>query len=315
MLAVEGLTKRYGNVLAVDDLTFSVQPGVVTGFLGPNGAGKSTTMRLLLGLDTPSSGRALVVGRRYRELECPLRVVGAVLDAGALHPGRSAENHLAWLAASNGIGGSRVEEVLELVGLTSVAKRRSGGFSLGMRQRLGIAASLLGDPEVLLYDEPVNGLDPEGIVWVRNFLRALAKEGKTVLVSSHLMAEMALTAERLIVIGRGKLIADSTVDDFVKGATEEGTRVVSPDADRLTVALRNAGAEVRTQADGSMLVSGVDAATVGRIALHETVELHELSPVHASLEDAYMELTADSVEYSGEGHHPAGPESYPEGQR
>jgi ABC-2 type transport system ATP-binding protein len=315
VLAVEGLTKRYGNVLAVDDLTFSVQPGVVTGFLGPNGAGKSTTMRLLLGLDTPSSGRALVVGRRYRELECPLRVVGAVLDAGALHPGRSAENHLAWLAASNGIGGSRVEEVLELVGLTSVAKRRSGGFSLGMRQRLGIAASLLGDPEVLLYDEPVNGLDPEGIVWVRNFLRALAKEGKTVLVSSHLMAEMALTAERLIVIGRGKLIADSTVDDFVKGATEEGTRVVSPDADRLTVALRNAGAEVRTQADGSMLVSGVDAATVGRIALHETVELHELSPVHASLEDAYMELTADSVEYSGEGHHPAGPESYPEGQR
>jgi ABC-2 type transport system ATP-binding protein len=315
MIAVEGLTKRYGSVLAVDDLTFTVQPGVVTGFLGPNGAGKSTTMRLLLGLDTPTSGRALVLGRRYRELACPLRVVGAVLDAGALHPGRTAEKHLAWLAASNGIASSRVDEVLDLVGLSSVAKRRAGGFSLGMRQRLGIAASLLGDPEVLLYDEPVNGLDPEGIVWVRNFLRALAKEGKTVLVSSHLMAEMALTAERLIVIGRGRLIADSTVEDFVKGATEAGTRVVSPDADRLTIAVVAAGGTVTKQEDGALVVSGLDSPTIGKLALKESVELHELSPVRASLEDAYMELTADSVEYGAERTQANGPLSYPEEQR
>lgn len=300
MIEVEGLTKRYGSVIAVDDLTFTVQPGVVTGFLGPNGAGKSTTMRLLLGLDKPSAGRALIAGREYHDLPRPLLVVGAVLDASALHPGRTAQNHLAWLAATNGIPRSRVGEVLELVGLSSVAKRRAGTFSLGMRQRLGIAAALLGDPGVLLFDEPVNGLDPEGIVWVRNFLRALARAGKTVLVSSHLMAEMALAADRLIVIGRGRLIADASVDDFVRGATESGTRVVTPDAARFVEVLRAAGASIARTDDEVLLVQGVPASEIGRLALEERVELHELSPVRASLEDAYMELTADSVEYSAE---------------
>lgn len=310
MIEVRSLTKRYGRVLAVNDLSFDVLPGRVTGFLGPNGSGKSTTMRLILGLDLPSSGVATIGGRRYRELARPLTEVGALLDAGALHPGRRAASHLRWLAATNGIARRRADEVLGLVGLESAAGRRSSTLSLGMRQRLGIAVALLGDPGVLLFDEPINGLDPEGIVWVRKLMRALAAEGRTVFVSSHLMSEMALTADHLVVVGRGHLVADAGVSEFVGQASLRAARVVTPDPVRLAQALDAEGATVRPGPDGLLEVSGLETARIGEVALAASVVLHELTPVRASLEEAYMELTADSVEYrvrtgAGAGGNPA----------
>ncbi|GII63895.1 multidrug ABC transporter ATP-binding protein [Sphaerisporangium krabiense] len=302
MIEVRRLGKRHGDVLAVDGLTFDVKPGVVTGFLGPNGAGKSTTMRMILGLDAPTEGTARVLGFRPADLPAPMRAVGALLDAGAVHPRRTARDHLRWLALSNRLPGGRVEEVLDLVGLTAAAGRRAGGFSLGMLQRLGIAAAMLGDPEVLVLDEPVNGLDPEGIVWIRTMLRDLAAEGRTLLVSSHLMAEMALTADRLIVIARGRLVADTTVDAF---ARPEGVLVRTPHARAFARALIASGAaavrhdhDARGDQDGGeLLVSGMTAEEIGRLAAAERVVLHELAPRRASLEDAFMELTRDAVEY------------------
>ncbi|GII77220.1 hypothetical protein Sru01_22020 [Sphaerisporangium rufum] len=357
MIRVRGLTKRYGTVLAVDDLTFDVHPGVVTGFLGPNGAGKTTAMRAILGLDRPDAGEATVLGVPYPRLPAPMRATGALLDAGAVHPRRTARDHLRCLARSNGIPARRVVEVLDQVGLAAVAGRRAGGFSLGMRQRLGIAAALLGDPAVLILDEPVNGLDPEGIVWIRTLLRGLSAEGRTVLVSSHLMAEMALTADHLVVVGRGRLIAEGPVDGF---AAPREVLVRTPDAARLARALTAAGATVRPHGaagpdgvtagrdatgasglpgmdgmarpsggpgldavtgeagsgetagvsgatgmgemagaggEGVMVVIGVTAAEVGRLAADAGAVLHELTPRRASLEEAFMELTRDSVEY------------------
>lgn len=299
MIEAKGLTKRYGSSLAVDDLSFEVLPGRVTGFLGPNGAGKSTTLRMILGLDTPTAGTVTIGGRPYRQHLRPLYEVGALLDAKAIHGGRSAFNHLLALAQSNGIPRRRVNEVLEIVGMASVARKRAGAFSLGMGQRLGIAAALLGDPEVVLFDEPVNGLDPEGIVWIRNFMRSLAEEGRTVFVSSHLMAEMALTADHLIVIGRGKLIASTSVDDFVAASSNNYVLVRSPDADRLRAHLGTA-TSVERCADGALKVMGLDCATIGDLAMAQGIAIHELAPQMASLEDAFMELTHDSVEYTAE---------------
>ena len=301
MIEVENLTKRYGSTTAVDDLTFSLKPGVVTGFLGPNGAGKTTTMRVILGLDHPTAGRTTVGGRAYADLPAPLREVGALLDAKALHGGRSARMHLLALAQSNGIPARRVDEVLGIVGLESVANRRSGAFSLGMGQRLGIAAALLGDPGVLMFDEPVNGLDPEGIVWVRTLMRALASEGRTVLVSSHLMSEMALTAHRLIVIGRGRLIADTSVDEFIASSSQQSVLVRSPFGPALAERLGSAGATVTVADDGALHVVGMNAASVGELAAAGGFALHELTPQRASLEEAFMELTRDSLEYSTQG--------------
>ncbi|GAA1972458.1 ABC transporter ATP-binding protein [Kitasatospora viridis] len=299
MIEAVGLTKRYGPKTAVQDLSFSVRPGIVTGFLGPNGAGKSTTMRMLLGLDTPSSGHATVNGKRYAEHRAPLREVGAMLEARAIHTGRSAQNHLLALAATHGIPRSRVTEVIDLVGLREVARRRAGGFSLGMGQRLGIASALLGDPATLILDEPVNGLDPEGILWIRNLLKSLAAEGRTVLVSSHLMSEMALTAEHLIVIGKGKLIADTSVAEFTAGASQGGVRVRTPQADELAELLRrNPEITVTAEDEADVLtVEGADSETVGRLAADHRVVLFELTPRQASLEEAFMELTKDAVEY------------------
>jgi ABC-2 type transport system ATP-binding protein len=297
MIEAQHLTKRYGPTMAVDDLTFTVQPGVVTGFLGPNGAGKSTTMRLILGLDAPSSGQVRVAGRDYRDLPAPLFEVGGLLDAKAVHGGRKAYYHLLCLAQSNGIPASRVDEVLRIVGLEGVGKRRVGGFSLGMSQRLGIAAALLGDPGVLLFDEPINGLDPEGIQWVRHFLRALAAEGRTVLVSSHLMSEMALTADHLIVIGRGRLIADTDVEAFIQSSSQHSVLVRSPQITELAAQLQAAGATVTSGEPGTADVVGMDSAAVGELAAKAGFVLHELTPQRASLEEAFMELTRDSVEY------------------
>ena len=297
MIEARGLTKRYGPKVAVDDLTFDVEPGRVTGFLGPNGAGKSTTMRLILGLDSPSAGTVTVDGVAYGELRSPLYEIGATLESSAIHPGRSARNHLLALAVSNGIPAGRVDEVLGVVGLDAVAHRRAGAFSLGMTQRLGIAAALLGDPGVLLLDEPVNGLDPEGIVWIRNLLRSLAREGRTVFVSSHLMTEMSLTAEHLVVIGRGRLIADTSVEDFVRRSSGGYVRARSPEPDRLAGLLRGAGATVEVAPDGALTVQGADRAAVGDLAGRAGVVLHELVTQEASLEEAFMELTRDSVEY------------------
>ena len=299
MIEVEGLTKRYGDVVAVNDLSFAVQPGTVTGFLGPNGAGKSTTMRMLLGLDRPTAGQARINGHRYAESPAPLREVGALLDARDVHGGRSARKHLLALAQSNGIPASRVPEVLELVGLSDVAGKRIKGFSLGMSQRLGIAATMLGDPPVLLYDEPVNGLDPEGILWIRTFLRAQAAQGRTVLVSSHLMSEMALTADHLVVIGRGRLLADVGVKEFLSQASDAPVRVVSPDAERLADLLRRQDLGVET-VDGALRVTGGTSAQVGDLAAAEGLRLHELVQERASLEEAFMEMTHDSVQYSAE---------------
>jgi len=304
MIVTNGLTKRFGKTRAVDDLSFTVTPGVVTGFLGPNGSGKSTTMRMIMGLDNPDAGRAMVNGVHYHELRWPLREVGALLDAKAFHPGRSARNHLRYLARTNEIPAGRVDEVLDLVGLTSVADQRAGKFSLGMGQRLGIAGALLGDPGVLLFDEPVNGLDPEGIRWVRHLLRDLAVEGRTVLVSSHLINEMALTAERLVVIGRGTLIAETTVDEFVSRHHGDTVRIVTPTPQRFVSALARAGARPTVDTDGAIVVTGLPSSAVGALAAEQQLTLHELTPVRASLEEVFMELTSDAVEYRSHDHDP-----------
>ena len=297
MIEAENLTKRYGEKTAVDGLSFTVAPGRVTGFLGPNGAGKSTTMRLLLGLDRPSRGDARIHGVHYRELPAPLRTVGALLEAKAVHTGRSAYHHLLFLAQTQGVGKKRVDEVIDLVGLSGVARKRAGGFSLGMGQRLGIAAALLGDPSVLILDEPVNGLDPEGIVWIRTLMQSLAAEGRTVFVSSHLMNEMAVTAEHLIVIGRGKLIADCSTEEFVERSTEQTVVVRSPDAARLGGVLTAEGAKVSPDGDELLNVTHMEAPRVGELASAQGIVLHELTPTRGSLEDAFMELTRESVEY------------------
>jgi ABC-2 type transport system ATP-binding protein len=300
MIEVRGLTKRYGAKIAVDNLTFGIEPGRVTGFLGPNGAGKTTTMRCILGLDYPTEGTITVDGKSYHDMSYPMREVGALLEAKAVHGGRSAYNHLLCLAQTNSLPKRRVGEVLELVGLSEVAKKRSKGFSLGMSQRLGIAATLLGDPKVLMFDEPVNGLDPEGILWIRNLMKALAAEGRTVFVSSHLMSEMENTADHLIVIGRGKLIAATSMKEFVAGASGASVRVRTPSADQLVRAVTAKGATTSTDEDGAIEVRGMSAEQVGDLAFGEGIRLHELATVRASLEEAYMEVTADSVEYHAE---------------
>jgi ABC-2 type transport system ATP-binding protein len=297
MIEAEGLSKRYGDTLAVDNLSFSVAPGKITGFLGPNGAGKTTTMRLILALDRPTAGRVTIDGKPFDQAEQPMRRVGALLDAKAMHGGRSAYNHLLCLAQSNNLPRRRVDEVLGLVGLTGVAGKRSKGFSLGMGQRLGIAGALLGDPQILMFDEPVNGLDPEGILWIRNLMKALAAEGRTVFVSSHLMSEMENTADHLLVIGRGKLIADCTVAEFIAANSQQTVRVRTPQPDLLTKLVAAAGATIREDGDGSMVITGLDASRVGDLAYDNAVRLHELAPVHASLEQAFMELTSSSVEF------------------
>jgi ABC-2 type transport system ATP-binding protein len=299
VIEVIGLTKRYGATVAVDDLSFTVRPGYVTGFLGPNGAGKTTTMSVILGLDAPTSGRTTVNGRPFDAMRAPLREVGALLDARAVYGGRRARDHLLWLARSNGIGRRRVDEVLDVTGLTDVAGRRAGKFSLGMAQRLGIAAALLGDPGVLMFDEPVNGLDPEGIRWIRNLLRHLASEGRTVFVSSHLMSEMALTADHLVVIGRGRLIADASVRDVVDRSATRAVRVCTPDASRFSRVLAERGWKTDLGDDGALRVAGVDTRDVGELAALHGVVLHELVPERASLEEAFIELTDASVEFAG----------------
>ena len=298
MITIENVTKRYGDKVAVDDLTFEVKPGIVTGFLGPNGAGKSTTMRLILGLDAPTSGAVTLDGRRYADLPAPLHEVGAMLEARAIHTGRSAYNHLLALAQTHGIGRARVDEVIDLVGIGAVARKRVGGFSLGMGQRLGVAAALLGDPRVLILDEPANGLDPEGILWIRTLLKRLAKEGRTVFLSSHLMSEMAQTADHLVVIGRGRLIADTSVDDFVhRASTGAAVRVVSEQATALRDALAARDARIDGVERGVLEVHGLTGQQIGEIALAEQIVLAELTPLQASLEQAFMQLTGETVEY------------------
>jgi ABC-2 type transport system ATP-binding protein len=297
MITVEGLTKQYGSTTAVDHLHFEVKPGVVTGFLGPNGSGKSTTMRMIMGLDTPTSGTALVNGVPYAALPWPLREVGALLDAKAYHPARTAYDHLGFLAKSNDIPRARIDEVLDVVGLTEVAHKRAGKFSLGMGQRLGIATALLGDPGVLLFDEPINGLDPEGIRWVRYLLRDLAAQGRTVFVSSHLINEMALTAEELVVIGRGSLIAETSVSAFTAQSALDAVRIVTPMTAIFLAALDDAGADAKLEDDGSIVATGMSAAAIGDLAADRILTLHELSPLRGSLEDAFMELTHDAVEF------------------
>ena len=297
MIEAVGLSKRYGDKLAVDQLSFSVKPGQVTGFLGPNGAGKSTTMRMILGLDAPSSGSVTVNGKPFRQAAHPLREVGALLDAKAVHGGRSAYNHLLCLAQTNNLPKKRVDEVLGLVGLGAVAKKRSKGFSLGMGQRLGIAAALLGDPKVLMFDEPVNGLDPEGILWIRNLMKALAAEGRTVFVSSHLMSEMENTADHLIVIGRGKLVADCTVQEFIDNNSELSIRVRTPQLEQLGALLSAKGGAVQADGEGALVVTKLGMTEIGDLAFENQIRVHELSPIQASLEQAFMELTKDSVEY------------------
>ena len=296
MIEVDGLTKRYGDKTAVKNLSFTVKPGIVTGFLGPNGSGKSTTMRLILGLDAPTAGSAIVNGQRYADLRAPLTEVGALLEARSVHTGRSAYHHLLALAQTHGISSARVTHVLELVGLQDVARKRAGKFSLGMGQRLGIAAALLGDPATVMLDEPVNGLDPEGILWVRHLLRALAAEGRTVFVSSHLMSEMALTAEHLIVIGRGELIADTSVQAFIDGASRNLVRVRSPRMAELAALLAAAGGVV-TPMDGGVEVASLSAEEIGDTAAAGGIPIHELTPLQASLEEAFMDMTRDSVEF------------------
>ena len=297
MIEAVGLTKRYGDKLAVDQLSFSVKPGQVTGFLGPNGAGKSTTMRMILGLDAPTSGTVTVGGKPFGQAAYPLREVGALLDAKAVHGGRSAYNHLLCLAQTNNLPRRRVDEVLGLVGLQSVAKKRSKGFSLGMGQRLGIAAALLGDPKVLMFDEPVNGLDPEGILWIRNLMKALAAEGRTVFVSSHLMSEMESTADHLVVIGRGRLVADCSVQEFIDSNSELSIRVRTPESEKLGLLLNEKGGSVRADGEGALLVTKLGMSEIGDLAFDNQIRVHELSPIQASLEQAFMELTKESVEY------------------
>jgi ABC-2 type transport system ATP-binding protein len=297
LIKARDLTKRYGTTTAVEGLSFDIRPGVVTGFLGPNGAGKSTTMRMVLGLDNPTSGSVTVGGKSYRDLPAPVREIGALLDAKAVHGARTARRHLQWVAQAGGIPRGRVGEVLDLVGLTGVADKKVGSFSLGMYQRLGIATALLGDPPVLLFDEPVNGLDPEGIVWIRTLMRDLAAEGRTVFVSSHLMNEMEETADHVVVIGRGTLIADMPIAEFTQRDSHSHVHVVSPRADELARVLAGVGGEVTRDANGSLKVTGLDAAKVGDLALEHGIGVHELTPVRASLESAFMDLTRDSVQY------------------
>ena len=298
VIEAQALRKRYGPKTAVDDLSFEVRPGFVTGFLGPNGSGKSTTMRLLLGLDRPTAGRSLINGKSYVDFAAPLHEVGALLEARAVHTGRSARNHLLAMAATNRIPRSRVDEMIGLVGLEDVAGKRVGGFSLGMGQRLGIASALLGDPGVLLLDEPVNGLDPEGILWIRNLLKALAAEGRTVFVSSHLMSEMAVTATEVIVVGRGKLIASGSVADVIRGAGGSVVLVRTNEAERLA-ALLVAAQRVERLAPDVLQVSGMDSAAIGLVAAREAIPLIELTPQQATLEEAFMEITRDAVEFHG----------------
>ena len=312
MIECRGLTKRYGATVAVDDLSFTVTPGKVTGFLGPNGAGKSTTMRMILGLDRPTAGTARIDGLAYQQLSNPLRTVGALLDAKWVHPNRSARSHLRWMAAANDIPAQRVDEVLHLVGLSEVAHKKAGGFSLGMSQRLGLAATLLGDPPILLFDEPVNGLDPEGILWIRRFMQKLAAEGRTVLVSSHLLSEMAQTADHLVVIGRGRLIADTDTKDFIAKSSESTVRVRSPQLDELRSLLTSNGMTVREDggagdpdaaapADSSALVVvGETSDAIGKLAGANSITLYELAPQQASLEEAFMRMTGGAVQYHGE---------------
>ena len=297
MIEARGLTKRFGDKLAVDQLTFTVEPGRITGFLGPNGAGKTTTMRLILGLDRPTEGAVTVHGKEFSQLAYPMHRVGALLDAKAVHGGRSAYNHLLCLAQTNGLPKRRVGEVLELVGLTEVAKKRSRGFSLGMGQRLGIAAALLGDPAILMFDEPVNGLDPEGILWIRNLMKALAAEGRTIFVSSHLMSEMENTADHLLVIGRGRLIADCSVAEFIERNSVQSVRVRTPQTDLLVKVVLEAGGMTMPTGDGAVTVQGMPVDRIGDLAFEYQIRLHELAPAQASLEEAFMELTADSVEF------------------
>jgi ABC-2 type transport system ATP-binding protein len=306
MIEAVGLTKRYGATVAVDDLSFTVPPGQVTGFLGPNGAGKSTTMRLILGLDAPTSGSVTVSGRPYRAYRRPLFELGALLEARSFHGGRSAYNHLLSLALSNGIGRKRVAQVLDLVGLDRVARKRAGGFSLGMGQRLGIAAALLGDPAVLLLDEPVNGLDPEGVAWIRALLRSLAAEGRTVLVSSHLMSEMEHTADRLVIIGRGRLITQAPIGELLAAGSGSYVKVRSPQAAELGALLEGSGATVIRQDNGTLAVTGASTDAIGELARVNGFTLAELSAQQASLEDRYMELTKDSADYRTAGTAPAG---------
>ena len=319
MIEARDLTKRFGDKVAVDHLSFTVQPGRVTGFLGPNGAGKSTTMRLILGLDRPNGGTATINGKRYADLVNPLRTVGALLEAKSIHNGRSARNHLLYLAQTQGLPASRVDAMLELVGLRDVAGKRAGGYSLGMAQRLGVAAAMLGDPEVLLLDEPVNGLDPEGVLWIRNLMKGLASEGKTILVSSHLMNEMAVTADYLVVIGKGKLLADAPTEEVIARGSGQTVRVRTPDPDRLTELIKAEGGSAVATANGGtantsaantggaattgqqddapvLTVSGLPAARIGELAASSGIVLHELTPQLASLEDAVRELTAGSLE-------------------
>ncbi|WP_018681361.1 ABC transporter ATP-binding protein [Actinokineospora enzanensis] len=297
MISVRDLTKRYGRTTAVAGLTFDLRPGVVTGFLGPNGAGKSTTMRMILGLDAPTSGSVTIHGKPYRDLPAPIHEVGALLDAKAVHGARTARTHLRWIARAGGVPRTRVDEVLDIVGLTSVANARIATFSLGMHQRLGIATALLGDPPVLLLDEPVNGLDPEGVHWLRTLLRDLAAEGRAVLVSSHLMNEMAETAEHVLVIGRGELIADLPIDEFTQRGARGHVRVVAPRLAELSTVLKHAGGAVTRRPEGALEVIGLDAARIGDLALEYRIGLHELTPVHAGLEAAFLELTRGSVQY------------------
>ncbi|MGW4944019.1 ABC transporter ATP-binding protein [Actinoplanes sp. NPDC004185] len=299
MIEVRGLTKRYGPDTVVDDLSFTVEAGQVTGFLGPNGAGKTTTMRMIVGLAAPDRGSVTVHGRRYTDFPVPLTEVGALLDAGAVHGGRKAYDHLLALAASNGLPRRRVGEVLDLTGMRAAAGKRAGDFSLGMRQRLGIAAALLGDPRVLIFDEPVNGLDPEGIRWVRELMRSLAAEGRAVLVSSHLMSEMAQTADHLVVVGRGRLIADTSVSELMNAAGGGTVQVRANDPDALALRLSAAGATVREGLESTLVVAGMSAEDIGKLAAYHGVVLSELTPQRASLEDAFMALTKDSVDYQG----------------
>jgi ABC-2 type transport system ATP-binding protein len=318
MIEVRDLTKRFGDRVAVDHLSFTVEPGRVTGFLGPNGAGKSTTMRLILGLDHPHSGTATINGKPYSELAAPLRTVGALLEAKSVHSGRSARNHLLFLAQTQGLPRKRVDEVLELVGLQPVANKRAGSFSLGMGQRLGIAAAMLGNPQILLLDEPVNGLDPEGVLWIRNLMKALATEGRTILVSSHLMNEMAVTADHLIVIGRGRLITEASTADVIAQSSDKSVLVRTPDAAKLTELITAAGGTVKPGGNGTngqpgpgestaglLSVTGIDAPKIGELAASGSVVLHELTP-QASLEEAFLELTSDSVEFGRRGPDPVG---------
>ena len=309
MIEAVNLTKRYGHKTAVDNISFTVKPGTVTGFLGPNGAGKSTTMRMIMGLDKPTSGKVTINGRPYRQLSAPLCEVGALLDAKGLHGSRSARSHLRQLAASNGIPAKRVDEVLEITGLTSVAKKRVKGFSLGMGQRLGIAAALLGDPGVLLFDEPVNGLDPEGVKWVRETCRRLAGEGRTVFISSHLMSEMAQTADQLLVIGRGRILSTGRVDDVIASATTDRVRVASPQATRLAELMAARNLAARPVAPSVLETTDATAAAIGELAAQGGIVLHELTTIHASLEEAYLNLTSDSVEYRTDPAHQDVPQS------